>query len=468
MFQETRANLGLFRYGVFAQDLGKETEMKSQRTGSSAKKPTYQKDLRHAIGQCLPKRGLPLQSDDQRVRWTPRLLVTAAILNAWAVASTCLEAFGIARQAVVEMYPTRRRPGKSHQGFIKALGRQPVELLAVVVASLRRCTRSLAGKRWRENGWVVMGVDGSATDCPRTKANEQAFGYSGKKKSAPQQAFVMLFHVVTGLPWAWRRGDARADEVVQFRAMLDELPIKTLLLADAYYTTYDLLRSLGERGHRFIIRVGANVSLLEKLSYVVNERRGIVYLWPKKKQAGNPPLALRLVKIRHKRQSVYLVTNVLDKSTLSNRDVGRLYRLRWGIEVMFRSLKQTMGYGKLRSESPAAARLELDWAMVGLWMLGLMTQQAMGRRPRRDWSAAEAHRAVRCAMGSLPGRRPAGGLVSSLRKARSDTYVRSGSKKSRDYPRKKKRKPPKPPKLRMATAKEILRAQAYTPLRRAG
>ncbi len=442
--------------------------MKSQRNGSPAKKRTYQKDLLDAIGQCLPKRGLPLQSDDHRVRWTPRLLVTAAVLSVWAVASTCQEAFAIARNAVVEMYPTRRRPGTSYQGFIKALTRQSSHLLMRVVIALRRGTRDRAGKRWRDSGWVLMGVDGSSAKCPRTKANEQAFGYSGKNRSAPHQAMTTIFHVATGLPWAWRRGDARADEVAQLRGMLDELPDKTCLLADAYYTSYDLLRSLHERGHRFIIRVGGNVRLLRKLGHAVNEHSGIVYLWPKTKQTTSPPLILRLVKISHKRHPVYLVTNVLDESTLSNKEVGRLYRLRWGVEVLFRSLKQTLGRGTLRSESPAAARLELDWAMVGLWMLGLMTQRAMGRRRGRDWSVAKARRAVRRAMGNLPGRRPVGGLRAALRQARGDSYVRLGSKQSRDYPRKKVHKLPGPPKLRMATAKEILRAQGYTAQKKAG
>lgn len=442
--------------------------MKRQRNGSSVRKGSYSKDLLDAIGGCLPQRGMPLQSEDTRVRWTPRLLTITAVLSAWAVASTCQEAFAVARQAVVKMYPTRRRPGRSYQGFVKALTRQSCSLLVRVVASLRAGTRMLAGRRWRQKGWVVMGVDGSSVDCPRTRANERAFGYSGKKRSAPQQAFTTLFHVATGLPWAWRRGAARADEVAQLRAMLNDLPEKTLLLADAYYTGYDLLRSLQARGHRFVIRVGSNVSLLRKLSYAVQERKDIVYLWPKGQQTRRPPLTLRLVKVGRGRHPVYLVTNVLDASDLSHRDIGHLYRQRWGIEVCYRSLKQTMGRATLRSHSPDAARVELDWAMVGLWMLGLATQRAMGRRRRRDWSVARARRAVRQAMGNLPGRRRAGGLAAALRQAHGDSYTRRGSKQSRNYPRKKRRTPPGPPKLRTATPKEIQRAQAYKPLRRAG
>ena len=122
----------------------------------------------------------------------------------------------------------------------------------------------------------------------------------------------------------------------------------------------------------------------------------------------------------------------------------------------------------MRSHEPGAARLELDWAMVGLWMLGVMTQRAIGPRRRHTWSVAQARRAVRRAMGNLPGRRRAGGLGKALREARRDRYKRSGSKHSRNYPRKKRHKRPGPPKIRMAEPKEILRAQAYMPKRRAG
>lgn len=438
--------------------------MKRQRNGNATGKQTYCKDLFQSIGQFLPKRGLPLQLDDGRVRWTPRLLATTAVLASWAVASTCQEAFSVARHAVIKMYPTRRRPGTSYQGFIKALCRQSAELLLVVVSALRRAVEDVSAQRWREDGWVVMGVDGSSVKCPRTAANENAFGYSGKKRSSPQQKLTALFHVATGLPWAWRRGHARADEVGHLREMLHLLPDKTMLLADAYYTTYALLGELTRRGHRFIVRIGSNVHLLRKLGYAYKEHDGIVYLWPKAKQtrAGNDPLVLRLVVVSGGRYPVYLATNVLDDSALSDVQVGQMYRLRWGIELMYRSLKQTLDHSKMRSEAAESARVELDWAMVSLWLLGLMTLGAMSKKRRcRRWSVAKARRAVRTAMGNLPGRRPSGGLRTRLSRAVQDNYQRSSSKASRDRPRKKKYKAPGSPKIRMATHSEVQRAQAH-------
>ena len=85
----------------------------------------------------------------------------------------------MARHAVIKMYPTRRRPGTSYQGFIKALCRQSAELLLVAVTALRRAVENVSAQRWRGDGGVVMGVDGSSVECPGTAANGNAAGCSG-------------------------------------------------------------------------------------------------------------------------------------------------------------------------------------------------------------------------------------------------------------------------------------------------
>ena len=71
-------------------------------------------------------------------------------------------------------------------------------------------------------------------------------------------------------------------------------------------------------GHDFLIRVGANVTLLKELGYF-RECAGRVYLWPDKPaRRGQPPLALRLVVAHGGKHPVYLVTSVLATTALSN------------------------------------------------------------------------------------------------------------------------------------------------------
>lgn len=467
--------------------------------------PCYPRQLLQAMGRFLPHRGLPLLDGggDARVRWTDRLLVACAILMAWEASATLTDRFAAARATLAKMYPGRRRPGATHAGFAAALAGRSALLLAVVCAALRTAVNRLAKSAgcWDVEGWALFGCDGTKIDCPRTAANEAAFGCGGKAKtkkttakrkakkakkakkarkarkakatrkkaSGPQQLLTALFHVGTGLPWAFARGAGTDGERSHLLAMLDLLPAAAMLLADAGFTGYELLQAISGSGRSFVIRVGGNVRLLTRLGYWAEEHDGIVCLWPERqKERSDPPMVLRLIRLTDGRnRTVCLLTNVLSPKRLSDAAALRMYRRRWGVEVLFRSLKQTLSRRKMLSDAPANAAAELDWSAAGLWLLGLMSVEqvcAAGHVATR-WSPAQALRAVRRAMGdnggnaakaARRGRPPRRGMLArQLAASIKDPYERTGSKTARDYPHKKTDKPPGEPKARTATPREV-------------
>ena len=148
----------------------------------------------------------------------------------------------------------------------------------------------------------------------------------------------------------------------------------------------------------------------------------------KKKQA---PLVLRLLQLKDARNNnLYLVTNVLDKSSLSDRQAGDLYRQRWGIEVQFRSLKQTFGRTKLRAGTPEAAKVELEWSLVALWMLQLLAlkEQTKTCEPDEKTSIAHVLRIVRHMMrhdSEVPDRGDS--FQKQLGRATTDNYERKST-----------------------------------------
>ncbi len=432
--------------------------MNRQRNGISTSCQGYHKQLLHAMGQYLPHRGLPLQTSDGRVRWSDRLLAMAAVLMVWSRAPVALDAFHEAREVVVSMYKTRRRPGRCLRGFLTRLRTSTARLLTVLVPALRKATRDVAGDVWQWGEWILLAVDGSRINCPRTASNERAFGCAGRKKTGPQQFLTTVFHVPTGLIWDWRRGPGDAAERTHLRTMIPNLPMHTLLPADAGFTGFDLLKALLAENKDFLIRVGANVTLLRKLGYFVREHDQIVYLWPQNRRRQEP-VVLRLIRLRDGRKQQCLLTSILGPRRLSDSHVAELYRLRWRVEVCFRSLKQTMGKRKMLSTSAENAKVELDWAVVGLWLLNLMGVGQAASVDRHRLRVAQALRAVRRWMRSPTARPPAGGLNQALRKALVDRYDRTSSKKARDWPHKKREKPPGVPKVRTATKAEVLKAQ---------
>lgn len=417
------------------------------------------------VRRCLPRQRLALFRNDGRVRWSPRLLVVTALLTAWQCASTLGERFTTAREAVTRMHPGRRRVGVTYRGFIGALCGQSSALLASLLPWWRQRAIEWSGMHGRVDDWTLFAVDGTKVNCPRSVANEQAFGCAGKAGSAPQLLLTMILHLGSWTPWSWRAGPGTDDERAHLLSMLSDLPRRALLLADALYTSYALLETLIDQQCAFIIRGGANLTLLRKLDFAIEEHDQIVYLWPNDRQrAGQPPLVLRMVHLQVERsRQMCLLTSVLDPNALSDEQVARHYAQRWGIEVTNRTLKKTLGRATLQSQSPDHARAELDWNVAALTVLALINLQVAAEtgvpplqrspaatvRVLRRWLRA-AHKLVHLAR-----------LLRQLNAARQDSYQRAGPKATRPWPAKKQSKPPGLPVARNAADSQVKQAAKH-------
>lgn len=384
--------------------------------------------------------------------WCATSLALAAVLMSWDAGPTLAQRFESALAVLDTALPRRRRTGRTYQGFVKALTSHGAALLRVLVPHLRTLTRKAAGKSWKMGEFVPLGADGSKFDAPRTIANE-ALGFAGKDKCGPQVMTLLLVHLGCLLPWAWAKAGVLTAERTLLRSLLKVLPDHTLLVMDAGFTGFDLLTTLRERGVSFLVRVGSGVRLLQGLGSYRREGKHTVYLWPDSQQ-DRPPLVLRLIQVG----SVYLITDVTDPRRLSRKMAQELYRRRWGLEVAFRTMKQTLERRKVRCGTARHALAELDWAVLGLWVLGLLGVHALHRagvHPRR-LSFAAALSAVRHAARVNPSDRR---LSGRLRHAVIDGYKRRGGKAAYRYPHKKNQRPPGPPGITRASRAQVAAAK---------
>lgn len=329
--------------------------------------------------------------------WIVSDLILLAVVWVWCDKVTLTGAFAEAHHWSMKVIG--KAAVKSYQGLLKALVTWTETLLPLMWQRLQSLMEQNGERHWRVGLWLALAVDGSRVTTPRTKDNERAFcapNY-GKGKTAkyrkkktkgkrvrtrakekmqpvkPQMWITLIWHMGLQMPWSWKTGPSNSSERDHFRGMLQEqqFPSNTMFCADAGFTGYELWKEIIDQGHSFLIRVGANVRLLRNLGYA-RERDGTVYFWPdsaaRRKQ---PPLVLRLLHFKLGRCEVYLVTNVLSKKRLSDKQAIKLYRLRWGVELQFRSIKQTFGRRKLRSKRSDRASVELDWSLLGLWIIQL-------------------------------------------------------------------------------------------------
>lgn len=430
--------------------------------------------------------GITLRKD---CTWTAWKLACTALLWAWSDEKTLIERFVTARKITCYGHAGQDEPATSYQAFTKLLRKWTQPLLALLREAFRaRMQQSLAGV-WTVAGWVVLACDGSRIDVPRTRGNEQRYSPKSKlsraaqrrrarrraKRRTAEQArqrkanipsiwLTTLWHVGSGLPWDWRTGPGDSSERAHLVEMLSGVPAGSLLTADAGFVGYDLWKAVREAGCQLLVRVGANVKLLKKLGSV-QERDGLVYLWPDRAaKKSQPPLVLRLIVVEGGRHPMYLVTSVLEKDKLSDSQAAQIYRRRWGIELFYRHCKQTFERRKLRSQNPDNAMIELHWSLLGMWALGLHSHHHLLQRgivPQRI-SFAGVLRAYRRSMReykSPPD--PGQGLKALLNRSLIDTYKRR-NQSSRDYPRKKHEPAAGRPIILVASRTQIKQAKQLT------
>ena len=432
------------------------------------------RQLREAIRWLVNPRAFNKIQFRRDCSWTAWSLAAAAMLWAWADDSTLAGRFCSVRQIIQYSFGVQQELAGSCQAFLKMLVRWTATLKHCLSLALRQRMKRRLG-RLLVAGWAIFGVDGSRIELARTASNEANYcplsaldkrrrkrtnrrnKASRKKARNPQMWITTMWCCNAGLPWDWRTGRSDSSERAHLLEMIPELPANALVTADAGFVGYDYWVALLEAGHPFVIRVGSNVKLLKKLGYA-REREGLVYLWPDAMAAkGNPPVVLRLVVVQGGKHPVYPVTSILSSRELSDGKVAEIYRLRWGVEVYYRSFKQTFSCRKLRSHKAEHAQVELDWAMAGLWAACLYAQHC-GRVPPRQLSVATVLRAFRRTIRHAVPPDPEVTLSALLKLAIVDAYARK-SKSSRDYPRKKQQKPAGRPQILTATSSQVRMAR---------
>ena len=482
----------------------KETKSKRLRQGAAAPRQTNADHLRMLHEWLLPHDGI---FADLRLhgntRWLPRSLVCLAVCWAWSETANVTDAFTQAVEWCRAI--TGNSVLSTYQGFMKAAVRWTDSIMRILWRVVHQRMKQIGGDFWEMDGFVPIAFDGSRSTAPRSKSNEQALCAAnyGKGKTAkyrkkktkgmrrrknqenkpqpqePQAWITLIWHMGLRLPWAWRLGPSNSSERAHVMEMLDEeeFPRNTLFCGDAGFIGYPLWAHILSHGFDFLVRVGANVSLLTEMADCTIGRNGLVLCWPKAAmRSGQPPLRLRLVKVKIGKTWVWMLTSVLTPSKLPKPQIVNFYKMRWGIEVEFRGLKQTLDRARLRCRNDRRLLAELNWSLMAMTIAELFVLKEQ-LAPTRSTSAgddpppdpkkrslANTMRTIRHGLNHLKDRpEPGKNLLLQLRHAVTDNYKRKSSKRARYRPPNPDKKPLGDPKISTLTLKEKKKLDALTP-----
>jgi len=434
--------------------------------------------------------------------WLPAMLVWLALCWSWSESRNVTDAFTQAVEWCGLMDGNAALT--TYQGMMGALVQWTDRFLSLLWPLLHQRMQEVGGRFWMVSGWVPVAFDGSRSAAPRTKSNEQAFcapnyGHGKtakyrKKKSKglrrkrneknkpqpqePQAWITMLWHMSLRIPWMWKLGPSNSSERAHVMDMLSRglFPLSTLFCGDAGFVGYPLWAQIAGQGMYFLVRVGANVNLLtERDDCIIKRgRKGRVLCWPLAAQKAKlPPLRLRLVRVRIGRQWMWMLTNVTQPSRLTTQMIVAFYKMRWGIEVEFRGLKQTLDRNKLCCRNAQRLLAELNWSIMAMAVAelfalkeqsgpGASRSAAKNRRPAPEKrSLANTMRAIRHCLTHLNDvEKPGNDLRSRLQRAVTDSYTRKSSKRARYRRPNPDKKPLGAPEIRRLNPQEQKKLEA--------
>jgi Transposase DDE domain len=388
-------------------------------------------------------------------RWDRQPLPWVALAMTWAAGDSREERFVTARGFYVASHEARKRPGKTLQGFQKALSRLPMRTLRAFATGVRTQIRLRFAERLLVDGFEPMGRDGSRLECPRSNEWESRLRPASKDDCAPTVWLTALVPLGTGLLWSWRLGPGTADERPHPRQLLETLAPAALIVADAASMGYDLAWAIPQSKRSFLPRLSSNHHLDTKdQAALPTWSDGPVSYWPKKlAKKGKPPLPCRLIRVPAQGQAqhdVWLLTNILDPAKLSAPTAAKFYRWRWRNEGLFRIYKRTISKMKLTSRTVRLIHREAEVSLLALQVLLAHADLALRTNGATPGEVAISPRKVLLAIrtelqGDENRRQP---CDRERLKARGACSRRQTSpKERRAWPRRKPHKPPGPPVL---------------------
>jgi hypothetical protein len=233
----------------------------------------------------------------------------------------------------------------------------------------------------------VLVVDGSRCDAVARRLkvtwSEDAVVLPG--------SLLVLYDLFRGVPLRVRFDkDACAAEVPALKDELDGVPKGALLVADRGYCSHRLFGELRARELWAVVRCTRAISLAPGAVLGFTEYEGgrvkdtIVTAGTPQRRAEQE--TLRLIEWKQGRETLRLLTNVLDRERLPAAVAIALYLRRWSVERMFYDLKEVLNLHRFYAANANAVGMQVYAAAItyaALRMAQAKIAKAVGLPPER-------------------------------------------------------------------------------------
>ncbi len=358
--------------------------------------------------------------------------------------------------------------------YCDARGRLPLTLSKTLCTLIGERLESRAPARWRWQGRSVKLFDGTLVSMPDSPSNQNAYPQNHEQKPGlgfPLARIGALISLASGAVLRYQvaacEGKGTGEQSL-LANLLDHLTANDVVLADALLASWWIIEGASRRG--------ADVVMAQHGKRITDFTRGqrlgnndhVVY-WPRPPKprtmsaedyARYPAfIVMREVEVNRR----ILVTTLRDPHCVSTRAIDALYKMRWTIEVDFRTIKSTLQMDVLRCKSQPMVEKEIAvcllaynlvrWTMAKVASLSDVLPRALSFTGAKRLLGAFADQLRRTPCGQIRT------LITTV--LASIATLQLPHRPDRFEPRAKKRRPKNLPLLTVPrhVARELIRAQ---------
>lgn len=229
--------------------------------------------------------------------------------------------------------------------------------------------------RWM--GHRVYAVDGSKINLPRTLIDE-GFALPNPQSYYPQGLISCLYDLKGKVVSDLILSSERNERACAYKH-LNHLNAEDIVIYDRGYQSYGLLYRHIEKGIHPVMRMETATTFNAVKDFVKSPSLDkIVKLIPAEGSLGKirkslpeveiKPLTVRLIKYKVKGNLYVIATTLLNKRKYQRKALQELYRSRWAIEEMFKSLKNELGISEFHGRCKIKVEQEL---FAGMFLMTL-------------------------------------------------------------------------------------------------
>lgn len=282
--------------------------------------------------------------------------------------------------------------------YCDARQRLPITLPVMLGTMIGERLEAMTPSAWRWQSRSVKLFDGTTVTMPDTPSNQETYPQSGEQKPGlgfPIARIGALIGLSSGAMLGYQvaacKGRGTGEQSLLMN-LLDHLNAFDVLLADALLATWWIIQGVRSRGADVVMpQHGVRIT-----DFTHGQRLGKndhLVQWPRppkpktmsaEEYASYPEfITMREVEVNGR----ILVTTLLDPMAVSAQSLGALYKMRWNIEVDFRTIKATLEMDVLRCKSQPMVDKEIAvyflaynlmrWAMAKAALLADVLPRAL-------------------------------------------------------------------------------------------